>query len=325
MKKIKILFLILAVACLIFALCACSCEAPDSDNSTSSSHEHSHAPDNQNPEPPKSPEKECLHYWYNVTVDRSTSAKGSVILNGECWNCGDKLTKEVITFIDREEWASAMSQEGMKSFTLNNGITYTNYDENGSMSWRVSGESKIYTEEYFVNTGKNSVNYVTENFSGYLLMYNDFKYDDQTKSYVHKINDTSRVEIMFADGKLFSVITVSGSSKTEYKYLNHGVASAGVPQYFFNMYENVISEEAIKNTSLSADMAEKVSAFLKTLSFELPHEISFLENGGLSVYFYVANGENDPIFGEKYESVTVVAQDEKITGLTIGNNTIDLK
>lgn len=322
MKKIKALLLILAVTCLIFTICACSCEAPDADNSTSSSFEHTNKPDNENPDQPKPPEKECVHYWYNVTVDRNTSAEGSVFLNGECWNCGDKLSKEVITLIDRDEWSAALSPDGMKSFTLNNGITYTNYDENGYMSWRMAGDAKIYTEEYFVNTGKNSQTYVTESFSGYLLMYNDFKYDNETKSYVYKINDTSRVEIMFADGNVFSLATVSGSSKTEYKYLNYGVASAAVPQYFFDIYESVTSKDGIDKTSLSDDMKEKVLEFLKSIDFSGAHEISFLENGGLSVYFYISNGENDPIFGEKYESVTVVARDEKIESLTIGNNTI---
>lgn len=324
-KNFKIIFMILAVACMIFALCACSCQAPDSETSTESSHEHDHSQNNQKPEEPKQPEKECVHYWYNVTVDRNTSATGSVILNGECWNCGDKLSKEVITLVDHDEWKAALSPEGMKSFTLNNSVTYTDYDEKGTMSWSITGESKIYTEQYFVNTKANSASYATDNFSGYKMMYSSFKYNEQSKTYVYEINDTSTVEMMFADGKLFLLTLGSGSSKTEYMYLNYDIASASVPQYFFDIYSAAITKENISSSSLSTEMVNKVSEFLTSLSFELPHEIYFLENGGLSVYFYTNSTTPDPFFGEEYEAVTVFARDEKIVSLTIGNNTIDIE
>jgi phosphoglucomutase len=127
--------------------------------------------------------------------------------------------------------------------------------------------------------------------------------------------DCDRVGIAVKDTECYTLLTGNEVGVLLLDYIcSQRIQNKTMPQ-------NPIAVKTIVTT----DMAEKVSAFLKTLSFELPHEISFLENGGLSVYFYVANGENDPIFGEKYESVTVVAQDEKITGLTIGNNTIDLK
>ena len=324
-KKFKIIFSILAMACLIFAICACSCEAPESSSSTESSHDHDHTEDNQKPAEPQPPEKECVHYWYNVTTDTGTASNGAIILNGECFNCGDKLSKEVVTRIEYEQWKSALSFEGVKSFTLNSGVTYTDYDETGSMSWKITGESKIYTEEYFVNMGKTAQAYVTESFSGYLLMYNSFKYDEATRSYIYQISDTSHVEIMFADGKIFSLSTVGAGSKTSYLYLNYDVVSSAVPQYFFDIYGKVVSLEGLASVGIAADMAEKINAFLSSLSFELPHEISFIENGGLSVYFYVENGASDPIFGESYGSVTVVAKDEKIVSLSIGNNTIDFE
>ena len=322
MKK-RIFILILAVACLIFALSACSNEEE---------HNHNHSTNTtQSTQKPGGTVCggtviECEnHYWYNVTLDTKTESTNTAIMKGSCFLCGDSLSKEVITGIDHDDWKNALLPEAFNVFTLVNGVTYTNYGENGSMVWKIV--NNIYTEEYFVNYPEKSGAGFGKNLEGYSLMHTEFVYNDSTKSYFYEIDEGKKIELCFADKKLFSITTHSteneNSTKATTQYLNYGVDLTEVPDYFFAQYEKITSAEAINRAAISYSNAEKISQFLTSLSFDLKHEISYLENGRLSVYFYIENGLNDPIFGGNYSSVSIVALDEKITSLTIGNNTIE--
>ena len=265
------------------------------------------------------------HYWYGVTLDTKTESTNTAIMKGSCYLCGDTLSKEVITGIDHDDWKIALSPDSFKVVTVVSGVNYTNYSENGSMAWRIV--NNIYSEQYFVNYPEKSGTEYGKNLEGYSLMHTEFTYNESTKSYFYENDKGEKFELCFADKKLFS-ITVHGAqdshgAKETTQYLNYGIDMTYVPDYFFNHYEKITSVDAINKASISYSNAEKISEFLSSLSFDVKHEIAYLENGGLSVYFYIENGVNDPIFGGNYSSVSIVAQDEKITALTIGNNSIE--
>lgn len=322
MKK-RIFILILAVACLIFALSACS-------NEEEHNHDHSTNTTQSTQKPGGTVGGgtviECEnHYWYNVTLDTKTESTNTAIMKGNCYLCGDILSKEVITGIDHDDWKNALLPEAFNVFTLVNGVTYTTYGEDGAMSWRIV--NNVYSEEYFVNYPEKSGLVYGKNLEGYSLMHTEFTYNESTKTYFYEIDENRRIEMGFADKKLFSLSTHTNENgewkKATTQYLNYGIDMTAVPDYFFAQYEKITSIEAISKSSVSQSDAQKISEFLSSLSFDLKHEISYLENGGLSVYFYIENGLNDPIFGGNYSSVSIVALDDKITSLTVGNNTIE--
>ena len=321
MKK-RLFFIICAVMCLFLVLCSCSCESEDTTETTNSHvHGTGDRPDNQNPSEPPKLDIDCKHYWHNVTFDTNTDSTGSAIIKGVCYLCGESLSKEVVTRINHEEWAVALSSESLNNFTVINGVNYTNYSENGSMSWRVVND--IHTEEYFVNNPERSSIEYAKNFLGYAGMHQLFTYEESSRAYVYEIDSEHSVKIAFADNKLFSLTTVSPENETTTMYVNYGTASTQIPDYFFERYNKIIDTESLKNASVSQSDAEKINAFLKGMSFESKYEVAYTENGGLSVYFYIENGENDPIFGGEYTFVSVVASDDKITSLTVGANSIE--
>ena len=233
--------------------------------------------------------------------------------------------REAITTVSLGEWKKALSSEDLKSFTVFAGNSYTDYDETSSLSWRIIND--IFSEDYYINSStKNSAAYLNENYGGYALMYNKFTYSMETRTYIYEVNENSRVELGFADGNLIYHSTTSKNGenikKSDTLYLNHNKIEITVPDYFYEIYEKMIAEENIVSSSLSASMRKTVAEFLKTLTFDGTFEISFLENGGLSVYFSYENTQTDPIFNSQYNSITISAQDERIESITIGNSTL---
>lgn len=327
----RIFLLILATLCLIFGLCSCSCSTDDNEHnhnhstgsSTINSTGNSTRPDNQNPEPPNTDIK-CEHYWYNVEIDKETSSTSSVYLKGSCYLCGDSLMREAITTVSLSEWKKALSSEELKSFTVFAGNSYTDYDESSALSWKIDND--IFTEDYYINSTKNSTSYLTEKYSGYSLMYSKFTYNMDSRTYVYNLDESSTIELGFADGQLIyhSSTSKNGDNvkKSDTLYLNHNKITVSVPDYFYDIFDKMIAEENLTSTSLSASMRTKVAEFLKSLNFDGSFEISFLENGGLSVYFSYENSKTDPIFNEQYSSITIYAQDEKIKSITIGNSSL---
>lgn len=329
MKK-KAFLLILVTLCLIFTLCSCSCTTDNGEHnhnhSTGSSVDNSTGsstrPDNQNPTPPNT-DIECEHYWYNVEIDKATSSTSSVYLKGTCYLCGDSLMREAITTVSLSEWKAALSSEELKSFTVFAGNNYTDFDENSSLSWRIKND--IFSEDYYINSNKNSASYLEEKYGGYSLMYSKFTYSMETRTYIYDLDESTKVELGFADGQLiYHSTTKNGENikKSETLYLNHNKITISVPNYFYEIFERMIAEENLTSTSLSASMRNDVAEFLKELTFDGSFEISFLENGGLSVYFLYENSLTDPIFNSQYNSITILAQDEKIKSVTIGNSTL---
>lgn len=327
MMNKRIIFLICAILCLFFVLCSCSCEdetVTPTSSSVQSSNTGGGGGDNQKP-------VACKHdYWFKPGVNKSTSSDHSAILFGECYNCGDSLTKEVVTVVTFDEWKAALSPEKLTSFTLCVGQEYTDYALNGSLSRRV--KDGIYTEDYFLGAGSlNSKTYAEEAFTGYamLSMYEQFTYDKEKKVYVLPLNESSSIEIGFADGYVLSLATVSKNGHEESRitsyYINHGKVEVNLPSYFYTIYNGATSLDEIKNSSLSQDMCEKIVSVLDEMSFDNRVEVSFLENGGLSVYFYLDEAKTDPLFGEEYSFVTVVIQDTKLKSVSFGNNTVEIK
>ena len=324
----KIFALILVAMCFIFVFCACT-----DNNEENCENEHSSSSsnndvilDNKNPTPPPPADINCEHYWYKASIDKNTSSTSSVYLKGECYLCGDYLSKEVITTVSYSEWKNALSVNSLNSFTVFNSNTYVDYTDKSSRKWKT--ENGIFTEEFFISSEKSNANlYVTEKFSGYALMYNDFVYSMESRTYIYKINETSHIELGFADGALLYHSVVNSDSHNEQKsdtlYLNHGKINIELPDYFDGIYNSATSKEIIESSSLSQSMANQAYEFIRSLKFEGAYEVSFLENGKLSVLFYLNTQELDPIFGEQYSSATVVIDNEKITSLVIGNNTIE--
>ena len=333
MKK-RLFLLFCGVMCLFFVLCSCG---DDTENvPTSSSINVGTVPTkpsggNIDDEPVVfPPETSCEasqlgHYWKNVRIEKNTSSTGSIIIRGVCDRCGDTLGKEAITLVSREEWVSALSAEGLNSFTVIRNDEYTDFDENGSLIWRIKDD--VYTQDLFVNSDKNSTSHAL-NFSAFLLSesYNKFKYDQSSRAYVYEENNT-RVELGFADGKLLfhSFKSLSdGSNPVTSVYVNHGRIKIEAPNYLIQSFSKMTAFEKISKSTLSKDDKEKLFNELKALSFDSQFEASYLENGKVSVYFYLENEKTDPFFDQKYSSVTVYFVDDRLSSVSFGNNRIDV-
>lgn len=327
---IKKILLILCGAVLALSLVACSCA---NENDEHEGHNHSSTTtqptgnkDNNDSSEPPLVEKHQNHYWTGLEIAKNDSATSSSLLKGYCYECGDSLTKEVITIISYEEWKMALSKEGLSSFTTFANGVYTDYDVNGSKSWKIN--EGVQTEEYFINVdGKTSQSYA-DNFTGLALSYNSFVYNQETRSYVNNIDENTWVELGFADGKLLFHATNHKDGdvvqRTQTLFMNYDSAKVEVPTYFFEYFGEIIKKESLEKSSIGESGAEKVSSFLTALSFDGAYEISYLANGQMGVYFYFENETTDPIFNSQYTSVSVVAYDGKITSVTVGNNTLEL-
>lgn len=277
-----------------------------------------------------SPETDCKlsesgHYWSNIQLNKNTSATGTVAISGKCENCGDDLYKISTALVDYNEWKNALSKDSLKSFTevLSSG-EYTDYDENGSIRWRID-EKGTYTADYFINNAEKSSGTYAQRFFGFSLQYDDFKYDSVSKTYVYWINVNSYIELGFADGALISHSTCTVSDGKESKsttlYLNHGRVEVEFPSFIENKFKNALSLEALLSSNLSESLANGIYNALSKLSFKGAIEASLLENDRVSVYFYLENAEKCPISGEDYLTASVIISEGYITSVSFGNNT----
>ena len=329
-KIFALLCFILALLLAFSALISCSCQDENTENSTPQSQNNTSTStqgsvNSGTNEDHLVDDKNHKHYWYNVTVDKSSSATSTATLKGKCYTCGDFLQKDVITTVTFDEWKNALSFEGLRSFTQIQGSTYTDYDENGAMSWKI--EDNIYTDSYFLNSDTKNSSVIANNFLSYTISssFNSFKYNQETRTYIQKSGDIV-TELGFADGKLLSYCV--SDSKNEHKsvsiFINYDSVKVEAPSYIYDYYKTLISTDALFVGLQSRSQAEKLHTLLSSMSFDEKWEMSHLKNGVLSVYFYVNSTEKDPIFNESYDSVSIVSSNGKITSVHIGNNVIEM-
>ena len=332
-KIIKSVCLIFSILLIFSALISCSCGDDSTVNSTpvsqivsTESSVNSNNPGNTGSnEDHLVDDKDHNHYWFNLSVDKTSSATSTATLKGKCYTCGDFLEKDVITTVTFDEWKNALSADGLKSFTHIQGDTYTDYDENGSLSWIV--EDNIYTETFYLNSDTNTSTAYAENFLAYTFSatFNSFKYNQETRTYCRTENGIT-TEIGFANGNLFSFAFSNeedGHSSVNY-YVNHGTLKIEAPDYIFDYYNSLITVDALFAGVQSTSQAEKLHTLLSSMSFDNKCEIAHMKNGVLSVYFYVNSEEKDPIFDSSYDFISIVASNGKITSIHIGNNTIEM-
>ena len=353
MKK-RIFLLICAVMCLFFVLCSCGCN----DTGATQNSQNNQNDDGQNQQggtggnqgdtsgsqiitPPANknegstdivvPETKCSlsergHYWSEVEINKNTSASGSVGISGKCYYCGDSLYTVAVSMVDYNEWKNALSKEELSSFTVFTNGTYADYDKNGCIEWKI--ENGTFVSNYFINSTDKSSEKYAENFAGFSLQYNDFKYDTISRTYVYWINENSYIELGFADGHLLSHSTVSKKNDREEKsttlYLNHKQIEVSLPDFVEEKYENALSLDAFSSSSLSSSVATSVYNELKNLSFDYKLEASLLENDKLCIYFYLDAPGINPISNEAYSNASVIIIDGHLTEVTFGDTTIEL-
>ena len=362
MKK-RLFLLLCGVMCLFLALCSCTDDTEndghDHGNSNTGSSVTSDSPTNSdlssgsnntdtsgsnntndntnnntdNKNEVSAPETPCElnstgHYWSKVSINKNTSASGTIAISGKCDLCGDELYKVATTLVDYEEWKNALSEEGLSSFTAVSGNEYTDYSKNGVMSWRVD-EKGTYTADYYINvSGKNSVEYA-QNFKGFALQYSSFEYDSISKTYVYWINEKSYVELGFADGKLISHSTCTVKDSHEEKsttlYLNHQRVGVFCPDFIVQKFDNAVTLEKLKASNVSSTIAEGIFDQLSSFSFNGELEISMLENDEVSIYFYLNSAGKSPISGEDYYTATVIIIDGYVTSVSFGSSSTELK
>jgi len=356
MKK-RLFLLFCGVMCLFFALCSCgdgdsnpsggsssslkepasSQSGTPSNNSSSSmgseGNDEGGEDDNKENGDISSPETECKlnsagHLWSEVSINKNTSASGTVAISGKCSLCGDSLHKVCTALVDYNQWKSALSPEGLSSFTEVAANEYTDYGENGCMSWRVD-ENGTYTVDYFLNSEEKSSSYYANKFKGFSLQYEDFKYDGISKTYVLWISDKSYIELGFADGNLIShsACTQNGDreEKTTTLYLNHQRIKVEFPEFIKEKFDNALSPELLKSSNIGTTLAEGVYGELSKLNFDGQLEISMLENDRVSIYFYLASAGKCPVSGESYSTASVVIDDGKIIKVEFGSTSLELK
>lgn len=279
------------------------------------------------------PETDCKlsesgHYWSEVALNKNTSATGTVAISGRCELCGDSLYKICTSLVDYNEWKTALSEDSLKSFTeiLSSG-EYNDYDQNGSISWRID-KNGTYTADYFINNEEKSSGAYAQRFAGFALQYEDFKYNSVSKTYVYWINENSYIELGFADGMLISHSTCSVKDGQEAKsttlYLNHGRVSVEFPDFIEDKFENSLSLEALLNSNLSQSLATGIYNELSSLDFSGKLEASLLENDRVSVYFYLENAKKCPISGEDYLTASVIITEGYITSVSFGNSSVEI-
>ncbi len=365
MKK-RLLLLLCGVMCLFLMLCSCGDEEENPNNGSSSSSQNTQSSiplnngspssssvipdnggdtqnsgndgenggeDNKDNGEISAPETPCElsslgHYWSDVVINKNTSATGSVSISGKCDLCKDKLYKVCTSLVDYNEWKSALSEEGLSSFTEVIGKEYTDYDKNGSISWRVDEEG-TYTADYFINSDdKNSASY-SDRFKGFLLQYNDFKYDSISKTYVYWINEKSYIELGFADGKLISHSTCTQNGDREEKsttlYLNHQRIKIESPDFIEKKFTNALSLEILKKSTIGTTLAEGIYRELSKIDFSGSYEASMLKNDEVSIYFYLDSAGKNPVSGEDYFTSSVVVIDGKITKVVFGSTTLEIE
>lgn len=331
MKK-RLFLLFCGVMCLFFVLCSCGDDEATTTTTTMST--VSSQPDGGNVDDSNqtvfAPETSCPanelgHYWKDVTLDTNTGTDGSIIIRGTCYNCGEKLGKESVSLVSFEEWKSALSQEGLSSFTTIKGTEYSDFDESNMISWRI--KNTVFTQELFFGTGKNSGKH-SLNFAGFALAesYNKFAYDTSSKSYVYTEGNV-KVSLGFADGKLLShsvESTDSHSSKSTTLYVNHGRIKIDVPSYIISYFAQMTSVESLSQSLNSERDVSLLANALSALSMESSFEVAYLENSKVSYYFVLDSEKTDPFFDSIYSTVSVVIEYDRVISVSFGNNTIEL-
>lgn len=359
MKK-RLFLLFCGVMCLFFVLCSCGCDNKNTGvPSSSHNHDHDHSTDNNTISsnnttnsnstlPPTNnsgnsngnnngngdisvPETKCElndagHYWSNVVVDKNTSSTGTVSVYGKCHLCKEDLHQVYTTIVTYEEWKNALSTEGLSSFTTVVGDKYTDYDKTGAVEWKEV--DKTYTANYFINSPSKNSGEQAKNFYGFALQFNDFKYDNVSKTYVYWINENSYIELGFANGKLFYHATVSKNGDNQQKsatlYLNHNRISIDTPDFIRQKYGDSISVENLSLSTLGSSLIEKINNELKSFSFDWTYEASLLENDQLTIYFYLDTPRTNPFLSEEYRTASVIVKDGKLTSVTFGNTTYEI-
>lgn len=347
MKK-RLLFLFCGMMCLFLLLCSCGDDGdtgnslPTESGSHTHSGEHTHQSGDTNSSVNEdesidsgvngditSPETPCElnkagHYWSNVSINKNTSAQGTVALSGKCHLCGDELYKVCTSIVDYEQFKNALSSDSLSSFTAVLGAEYTDYDENGSLTWRIN--KGVYTADYYINSKtKNSREYA-KNFQGF--SFNNFTYNSTSKTYVYWFDVNSYVELGFADGDLIyhSVGSKNGDEdkKTQTLYLNHNRISVESPNFAIDKYNAAVTKEALDASSLDADLVDKVFSELKSFSFDGSFEASLLENDRLCVYFYIDEARQNPVVDGTYTEASVTIEDTKIISFSFGKTVVEI-
>ncbi len=338
MKK-RIFLLFCGVMCLLLLLCSCTDEAeesglsiPSGNNTVSSlptTPNGGNIPDSEPTVfPPETacPANELGHYWKDISISNSTSSTVSVIIKGSCYNCGQSLGKEAVSVVDFDEWKNALSSSGLSSFTLISGGEYTDFDENNTLSWRI--KNNIYTQDFsFSIEQKNSAAHAL-NFAGFSLAesFNKFKYDSNSRTYVYS-DENAKYELGFADGHLLlhSVESLADeNNRVTSLYVNHGRIKIDVPDYVKSYFSNMTSCEALSKSKESKNFIEKLNDALSEMSFDMPAEISYLENGKVSFYFILDEEKTDPFFDLKYSTVSVLIENDAVVRVSFGSNDIEL-
>ena len=189
---------------------SCSCEKEEAgehdghNHSTTTTTGTSQDGSDGSKEPPLV-EKHKNHYWTNVEILENETATSSSLLKGYCYECGEALSKEVITIVSPDEWRAALSTEGLATFTAFSNGTYTDYNEKGSKSWRVSGG--IQTEEYCVGVEGETSREYAERFAGFALGYNPTF--SQTKSLFQICHRTRMLFCVIAYSTVVSAIVIT--------------------------------------------------------------------------------------------------------------------
>ena len=345
MKK-RLFILFCGVMCLFLVLCSCGDTTENTDNSEDDSHDHSHAVSssqstnssvsypsdtgNSNNGDVTTPETECEfneagHYWSQVKINKSTSSSSTVGVSGVCYLCGDSLYKVAVSVVNYDELKAALSPNAFSSFTVVNGSEYTDYDENGSISWRE--KDNVYTVDFYINSSTKNSQSQKDRFQAY--RFDNFVYDDTTKTYKYKYDENSYAEFGFADGDLiyyaYAIKTDLGEEKTETLYLNYGRITVEKPDFVVEKYHNAMTLEKLLSSQLGESMAQKLYDELKNISFDGSFDAYLLENDTLSIYFQLSSLHKDSISGNEYSSVTVLIEDSSIISVSLGSTTYTIK
>ena len=344
MKK-RLFLLFCGVMCLFLVLCSCSCDTENTDGDDHSDHSHTQSstnnstsdsigsypsPDNDGNGDITSPETKCElneagHYWSDVTINKNTASTSTVAVSGVCQLCGDSLYKVCTSVVDYEQLKHALSLEAFASFTAVNGKEYTDYDKNGAMSWRK--KDNVYTADFYINSETKNSQAYAQSFQAY--RFNNFVYDDTSRVYKYKYDDSSYAEFGFADGDLIYYSYTAKNGDTEQKmetlYLNHGRITVDTPEFVSNKYSEAVSLEKLKSSLLGATMGEKIYNELKELNFDGAFEAFLLENDQLSVCFSLNSSRVDPISQESYSTVSILITDSSVVSVTLGTTTYSAK
>lgn len=338
MKK-RLFLIFCGVMCLFLMLCSCGDDTENTQGSGDNSHTHTQSSEPQSTNSSVSypsdtggsesgdatvPETKCElneagHYWSQVKINKITSSSSTVAISGVCFLCGDPLYKVCVSVVDYDGLKAALSPEAFSSFTTVNGSEYTDYDKNSSLSWRE--EDNVFTADYYINSATKNSQSQKDKFQGY--RFDNFVYNDTTKTYKYKYDENSYAEFGFADGDLIYYAYVTKNDHSEERmetlYLNYGRITIEKPDFVIEKYKGAVTLEKLKASKLGVSMAEKLFDALKNLNFDGSFEAFLLENDRLSVYFPLNSSRVDSISGSEYSSVSILIEDSSVISVTLGS------